>query len=260
MSLPPERRRETRVPSSMPVRLGSGSQVLDVQAVDVSLSGVRLRVPLGALGLGPEAALGEAARVLRQRLGDAFAASLSYVTLGPLVRRVLRVAHLARVEQPVPAVVLGCEMRSPLGEAEVLALGLVLAELSAPPPPPADEHEAQRLMARAVLAGEAGPGREALQVTIHEARRARIVVALAGAQRLGALADGGDACALASAVDQRVGPRPTLTVLAGSQAAWSGPVRLEGLQWFRPQDMLHLDLLPDPPMDAAGRHALGLDS
>lgn len=259
MSPPMERRRETRVPSSMPVRLGTGSQVLDVQAVDISLSGVRVRVPLAALGLAPQAGLGEAARVLRARLGDAFAASLAYVTLGPLVRRVLRVAHLARLEQPQPAVVLGCEMRMPLGEAELLALGLSLAELSAPPPAPPEDQDAQRLMARAVLAGPPGPGREALQVTIHEVRRTHIVVTVAGAERLGALSDGGDACALAAAVDQRLGPLPTLTVLAGSQAAWSGPVRLEGLQWLRPQDMLHLELVPDPPMQAAGRQALGLD-
>lgn len=260
MAYPEERRREARVPSAMPVRLGSGSQVLDVHAVDVSLSGLRLRVPLATLGLDATAPLGEAARVLRGRLGDAFAASLSYVTLGPLVRRVLRVAHLMRSDQPEPAVLLGCEMRTPLAETEALALGLSMEALRAPPPPPAEDHGSQRLMAKAVLAGEPGPGREALQVAMLEVRRDRLVVSLHGALRLGALSDGGDAAALAVAVHQRLGPAPRLTVLSGTQAAWSGPVRLAGLQWFRPLDMLHLDLVADPPLDEAARRALGLDA
>jgi hypothetical protein len=124
------RRKAERVDLRFPVKLITPSTFAEAQAEDLSRTGVRLRLSAVALGLGPLEDPAEAARQVAGVLAN-FAVNLDHHKLGPLLPRHVK---LTRVGLPADApgmLELCCAFREPLGDDEA---AILQAEL-----PPLDE-------------------------------------------------------------------------------------------------------------------------
>lgn len=260
-----ERRRAPRVACRMPIRLVRGGHVTHGITEDLSRAGVRVRIPLESLALGPDAELAGVARRLDQRLGEACVAELHWQSLGSLVRKVLRVVRLSRVPEDPLHVDLGCELRVPLDTLECEALGLALpplldgrawlpwttlhAEGAAPSATVlADEpRAAASLRRRTVLMPPRARGRAPLRAQAPEVSERAVVLALPDPARLVLQAERQDATALLLAFDERYGSEHGLLLLEGEEPIWSGTARIRGLEYQRGLQRVVLTLdLPEP--------------
>jgi hypothetical protein len=124
-------RRATRVECQVPARLSSGERILDGLILDVSRSGVRLRVPGGPLGVYRLAPLALVARCVASVLGETFQATLHPDRLGMLVTKTLRPVRIGQRTGASADVDIGCLMEPALSDLEASALGLALPVLTA---------------------------------------------------------------------------------------------------------------------------------
>lgn len=270
-----DRRRAARVACRLPVRLTRGSHVTYGVTEDLSRAGALVRVPLAALDLSPSADLAEVARRLEQRLGEAFAAEFCWQTLGPLVRKVLRVVRVARVDSDAGVVDLGCELRVPFDALETEALGVglpplredVAAATTAPPTLPdpelaaaaaADAARPRGALRRAVLLPPPERRRPPLLAEACRLGEERVLVALGSPQRLGLTLERQDATGLLVAFDARYGSRLGLLLLEGRQPLWSDAVSVQALELQREHDRLLLSLRLAAPLTPASPEHLGL--
>lgn len=270
-----ERRRAARVPCRLPVRLVRGGHVTYGVTEDLSRAGALVRIPLAALDLEPGLDLADVARRLDQRLGEAFVAEFCWQTLGSLVRKVLRVARVARVDGDAGVVDLGCELRVPLDALETEALGVGLPPLTAsvpaelfPAPPVSDEalsaavaeDEARTRCARrrAVLMPSREHRRAPLLAEAHSMTESGLLVALGTPQRLGLPLERLDATGLLLAFDARFGSELGVLLLEGDEPLWSGQSHVDGLELRRGENRLLLNVSLSSPLEREEAVRLGL--
>jgi hypothetical protein len=270
MSLDPvvperERRRAARVPCRLPIRLVRGRHVTHGVTEDLSRAGVRVRLPLEGLELGPEVELAGVARRLDQRLGEACVAEFHWQSLGSLVRKVLRVVRVSRVQDDPFHVDLGCELRVPLDALESEALGVELPPVlagrgwvpwttlhadGAVPAPRVEQDEpaaAAAMRRRAVLMPPRERGRAPLRAQAPEVTENAVVLSLPEPARFVFHVQRQDATALLLAFDERYGSEHGLLLLEGEEPVWSGAARVNGLEYQRACQRLVLTLaLPEP--------------
>jgi hypothetical protein len=270
MSLDPavperERRRAARVPCRLPIRLVRGSHVTHGTTEDLSRAGVRVRLPLDGLELGPEVELAGVARRLDQRLGEACVGEFHWQSLGSLVRKVLRVVRVSRVPDDPFHVDLGCELRVPLDALESEALGVELPPVlagrgwvpwttlhadSAAQSGQVERDEpsaAAGLRRRGVLMPARALGRAPLRGQAPEVSESAVVLSLPEPARFVFHVQRQDATALLLAFDERYGSEHGLLLLEGEEPVWSGAARVNGLEYQRALQRLILTLdLPEP--------------
>lgn len=125
-------RDSNRVFFEAPVRLRGFCRQFDANVVDISVSGLRLRVRRDAVDLARTAGIGLAGTCIQNVLGPTFTAALeSPQGHGQVMKRLLLV-RLALRDDESGAIDLGCHFESPLTPSQVRTLGLVLPELEAP--------------------------------------------------------------------------------------------------------------------------------
>ena len=121
-----DKRLDARIPCEVPLRLQVNCEWLPVTLVDVSRTGARLRLPLGALGLGPGLGLAEIAEHLERQLPPRITLQFHPERLGTLVCRRAKIVHLS-VEGGLPhEIEVGCTLGESLSQEEAAALGLPL--------------------------------------------------------------------------------------------------------------------------------------
>lgn len=243
----------------------------DVRIVDISRTGVRLRVPLATLGFEPGAGLADLAAHLDRVVPRRAAAQFHPERLGALVERELHVVRIALPDGEGGEVELGCRMDRRLGDVEAAALDV---------PVPA---EGQRI--------EEGPTRERYEVREHEGlqvsflRNCEVLVRPADGDasrewsgapermdetglttrfrdrtRLGLTdEDDRDARSLAVAFSDVYGPQADLEIRAGTRTLYRGPGRLTRVQVEprRPGDLI-IGLAFDRELDDVEKQALRL--
>ena len=111
MSNQSEQRRAARIPCAMPVALLVAGAWRPATLLDVSRTGVRLRVSR------PEATEDLPCRIAAQFHPD---------RLGDLIRRELSVLRVGVPEHGTSDVEIACELDAPLGDIEVAALALAI--------------------------------------------------------------------------------------------------------------------------------------
>ncbi|MDA1194926.1 MAG: PilZ domain-containing protein [Planctomycetota bacterium] len=131
------RRQAVRVECDLPVRLhgGAGDEYAG-RIIDLSRTGLRLRIPGKLLGVHRLSSLVQVTRRLHETLGDQFRGELHYEMLGPLIQRTLKPCRIAKRDWEQTDVEIGCEFDIGLTAEEVGMLGMPLpavgAEVAAP--------------------------------------------------------------------------------------------------------------------------------
>ncbi len=123
-----DKRVDARIPCDVPLRLQVDCTWRPVKLVDVSRTGARLRLPLGALGLGPGLGLAEIAEHLDQRLPTRVSLQFHPERLGTLICRKAKIVHLALDEGLGNEIEVGCVLSDVLSTDEAAALGLALPQ------------------------------------------------------------------------------------------------------------------------------------
>ncbi len=120
------RRRAVRIACDLPVRLEGIEADLYARIVDLSRTGLRLRMPGELLGVHRLSSLAQVTRKLQETVGKEFTAELHYEMLGPLVRKILEPSRIAKLDWEQSDVEVGCQLRDPLTDEEVGMLGVPL--------------------------------------------------------------------------------------------------------------------------------------
>lgn len=221
------RREAARVPCVVPIRVEPGDRpIFAAHLVDVSRTGLRLRIPGAVLGVHRLSSLAQVARSAAALLGESFIAELHYEQLGPLVRKRLKTIRIAKRDWEHADVELGCIMcDSHLTDLEASMLGVHL------PPIGVDEPEPH--------AAVAGPREEEMAAYIYgsdEAEGAAIVAqadALTRGMAMLTVADESehlrdlDVTELAEELDDTYGSKLTLRISIGDEDLWVGPAEIK---------------------------------
>ena len=125
------RRRAVRVACDLPVRLEGIDADLYARVVDLSRTGLRLRMPGEILGVHRLSSLAQVTRHLQQALGKEFTAELHYEMLGPLVRKTLEPTRIAKLDWEQADVEVGCSLGDPLSDEEIGMLGVPVPAIGA---------------------------------------------------------------------------------------------------------------------------------
>lgn len=120
------RRRAVRVECDLPIRLEGIDSDLYARIIDLSRTGLRLRMPGEILGVHRLSSLAQVTRKLQEIVGVEFSAELHYEMLGPLVRKTLEPSRIAKLDWEQSDVEVGCHMQEPLSDEEVGMLGVPL--------------------------------------------------------------------------------------------------------------------------------------
>lgn len=120
------RRQAVRVACDLPIRLSDGDVEHVAQIVDLSRTGLRVRIPGPDLGVHRLSSLVQVTRNLHESLGDEFQGELHYEMLGPLVTRTLSPCRIAKRDWEQTDVEVGCQFDRPLSDEEVGMLGVDL--------------------------------------------------------------------------------------------------------------------------------------
>ena len=120
------RRQAVRVTCELPIRL-IGDDVEHIGTiVDLSRTGLRVRIPGSDLGIHRLSSLVQVTRSLHASLGDVFVGDLHHEMLGPLVQRQLTPCRIAKRDWEQTDVEVGCQFDVPLRDEEVGMLGVPL--------------------------------------------------------------------------------------------------------------------------------------
>ncbi len=125
------RRQSVRVDCDLPIRLQGEHLPYVGRIVDLSRTGMRVRIPGKSLSVHRLSSLVQVTRQLRSALGDTFAGELHYEMLGPLVNRTLTPCRIAKRDWEQTDVEVGCQFNSPLTDDEVGMLGVPLPAVGA---------------------------------------------------------------------------------------------------------------------------------
>lgn len=238
-----EKREALRVPCEFPVRVYGQLREVVGRMIDISRTGLRLRLPLSRLMISESLDFGSLAHALQQTLGASFMADLHHEMLGQLIRKKLRTVRVGEVDAESDQLEVGCAFEEPLTDDETVMLGVGLppvGETSAaafrnvPRPkrrgePDDDQpnqprplgyegilHPSEGLVGNPLVGRTEGMlGTESLlAVPIHT---------IPGAYDV-------DPQALTAALRTNLGPEPRLEILDGLHMVWSGTVALEEIE------------------------------
>jgi hypothetical protein len=167
------------------------------------------------------------------------------------------VAHVAGNADLVD---LGGELRVPLDVQETDALGVSLPPLADPSALTESEAGVRAIfLARAVLMPPRSLGRAPLRVQAREIRPEGLVLTVPQPSRIGLAQNGQDVTGLLVAFDERFGRTPHVLILGSEEPLWAGATRLQGVEWQRAEDVLHVTLVLDEPLRPDERARLGVD-
>lgn len=125
------RRQAVRVECDLPVRLHGGKGDYTGHLVDLSRTGVRVRLPGASIGVHRLSSLVQVTQALHDAVGDSFQGDLHHEMLGPLVQRELTPCRIAKRDWEHTDVEVGCEFDRALTDEEVGMLGVALPRLGA---------------------------------------------------------------------------------------------------------------------------------
>lgn len=225
-------RRAHRIPCELPTRIYGSLTDLDAQVLDLSRTGLRIRLPLDALGVEEAGDMLALARAVDRHMGPRFNLDLNHVALGPLLRKRVHLVRIGEAPLAEGLVELGCEFRVPLSDDEsgVLELDLPAIEVAhtvavrAGPP-------ARRFAA--YLHPSAGWGGRKLAGTTPGLEDGTALFMADGSARL-AVPDL-DVTTVARALAGSFGPRPVLEIRDGTQCVWAGPTRVRQIETAAPR-------------------------
>ena len=120
------RRKTRRVDCDVPLNLVGRLDGAAVKVVDMSRTGLRLRVALADLELQPHAGLLTVWSHASKALLEATVADFDPKVLGDLVRRRIRPVRLTHSPDDPSCVEVGCAFEEPLSEEDLAILGLDL--------------------------------------------------------------------------------------------------------------------------------------
>jgi hypothetical protein len=125
------RRQSVRVDCDFPIRLQGEDVPYVGRIVDLSRTGMRVRIPGKSLNVHRLSSLVQVTRQLQDALGDTFNGELHYEMLGPLVNRTLIPCRIAKRDWEQTDVEVGCQFNAPLTDDEVGMLGVPLPAVGA---------------------------------------------------------------------------------------------------------------------------------
>jgi hypothetical protein len=121
-----EQRQAVRIQCDLPVRIHGLDGPITAHLVDISRTGIRIRIPGPVLRVHRLSSLAQIAGRLTEGLGEAFAGELHPDLLGSLIRKRLTPTRIAKRDWERTDVEVGCTLDSPLSDVEVGMLGLAL--------------------------------------------------------------------------------------------------------------------------------------
>ncbi|MDJ0976608.1 MAG: PilZ domain-containing protein [Planctomycetota bacterium] len=222
-----EQRRAHRIPCELPIRIYGPGADIDAQIHDVSRTGLRIRVPLAALGSLADHDMLDLARAVDQHMGAWFNMDLNHEELGPLVRKRVRLVRLGETSKDTDVLELGCEFGVPLSNDESSVLDLDLPALDAPVPLQVRSGPRPRRYAAYLNPSNGWHGRR-LAGTTPGLRDGGAVFCADSGSGLGLQEV--DVTTIARALAGAYGPRPVLEILQGTQCVWAGPTRIRQVE------------------------------
>lgn len=247
-----ERRQAVRVPCELPIRIEGAQGPLEATLVDVSRTGLRLRIPGSILRVHRLSSLVQVTESLNRVLGEAFQADLNHVVLGSLIRRELKMTRIAKRDWERTDVEIGCLLDVPLDDAEVGTLGVALPPLDGDedePPSPAHELSRARpgrtgaargsppvsepIEHRAFIYPAPGKTGRPLATRTSSVSPGTVVVAIERMQ--GWSYDDMNVAAVVTALDKAYGSNVLLRIVDGGEDLWAGPAEVK-----------EVDVTPEP--------------
>ena len=121
-----DKRKAVRLDCDLPVRVEGATGTLDAHLVDISRTGLRMRIPGASLRVHRLSSLAQISRNLTDVLGDGFYGEFHPELLGSLLRKGLTTTRIAKRDWEQTDVEIGCTFSEPLGDEEVGMLGVPL--------------------------------------------------------------------------------------------------------------------------------------
>jgi len=121
-----DQRKAVRLDCDLPIRLEGTDGLVAAQMVDISRTGLRMRIPGAALRVHRLSSLAQISRNLTEILGEGFFGELHPELLGPLLRKGLITTRIAKRDWEQTDVEIGCSFAKPLEDEEVGMLGVPL--------------------------------------------------------------------------------------------------------------------------------------
>lgn len=222
------RRQAARVPCEVPVRIeAEDSPVITASLMDLSRTGLRLRIPGSALGVHRLSSLAQVARRLSEVLGDEFLGELHSERLGPLIRKQLRTVRIAKRDWEHADVEIGCVVcEGHLTDLEATLLGVHLPPIGSDAPAAADEVPAasQEAAPSAFIYGRNRGAETPIVARTDELTRG---MAMLTVDEDNEQLQNMDVTTLAETLDGEFGSEVTLRISVGGEDLWVGPAEIK---------------------------------
>jgi len=238
------RRRAVRVDCDLPVRLEAEGGSLAVHLLDLSRTGLRLRMSGDLLGVHRLSSLAQITRRVEETLGSAFMAELHYERLGPLVRKQLQPTRIAKLDWEQTDVEIGCLLGEALTDEEVGMLGVALPPIGAKGPLTELEgtgphHRTLTLPHALADASERAPfvawiypepGKTSKPLRTETLSLTRDMATLSVDPRQGWDLPDVPVATVVDALDQAYGTEILIRIVDGSDDVWAGPAELQEVE------------------------------
>ncbi len=234
------RRQAVRVACDLPVRLPCDGGDLVARLLDLSRTGLRLRMPGDALGIHRLSSLAQITHRVEETLGSPFVGELHYEMLGPLVRKALRPTRIAKLDWARTDVEIGCLLLEPLSDEEAGMLGVALPAIGATQAPAAlagvgpHRHAPRLHIAPAEVADEPfvawiypEPGKTSKPLRTETLSLTRGMAMLGVDRRQGWDLKEVPVAAVVDALDQAYGTDIMIRIVDGADDVWAGPGEIQ---------------------------------
>jgi len=271
---PDNRRRAVRIACDLPVRLEGVDADLHARIVDVSRTGLRLRMPGELLGVHRLSSLAQVTRRLEETLGREFVAELHYEMLGPLVRKTLEPTRIAKLDWEQADVEVGCLLGDPLSDEEIGMLGVPAPAIGALEAPddlvvPGPVHRTPRLAPvrgqgapeypdsfTAWLYPEPGKLGQPLRTETISLTRGMAILGVTPPSHTALMAL--PVAEVISKLDGDYGTGILLRIVDGDRDVWAGPAELQEVDVRSPAGDIHLGVTFGRELRAEELGRLGL--
>jgi len=253
------------MPFTAPLRVRGTCGHFGAQARDISLAGVRIRVPRAELRLAEAADLATAAATVQTRIGSRFAVELGLLQRSNRLTKSVTLVRLILPSEAPLSLDLGCSFENPLTRAETAALNLSLPEAAvslqrvrqghtwaeegrAPLDPAIAEEKVRTLFdvrgklrrtpcerrpvrhLRVILSEREGRGVAPLVCAAAALTSSTILVRVAPEHAVSWLEGHEDIADVLRAASLELGAWPDLEVVDGGRRLWQGPARVCGFE------------------------------
>ncbi len=259
-----EHRRAERLACELPSRLLARGEEFPALVLDVSRTGLKLRMPGRLLGVHRLSCITQVAESVERLLGAGFLGWLGYEALGPLISKRLGVVRVGRRDWESADIDLGCVLLDPLTDVEATMLGLRPADLGpapgqAPRAPSRLPRGGPSLPAPARTVELAGPRatRRPLRGRPEHLRPDGLTLRVAAPELAGLPQH--SVTALAMALGEAYGTAVRLELKESGAALWSGGARLQDVEIVEGDGGgARLGLSFERPLRPPEREALGV--